>query len=161
MSRREALAICIALALGLVLVAASLAAEQTRETYKVAVEPICQKNREASDRYLKGVRKLVKDEKLKKAGENFTKAAAALEKAQKQLAAVEQPPADSAKLDNWLQGIEGQVAQMRTIAAKLRAGKTGAASSLSVRLTHDATTTNNQVIVFGFNYCKIDPSRYT
>jgi hypothetical protein len=148
---------CLLLVLG----GRALAAEQTRESYLAAVEPICKTNKAASDRYLRGVRGLVKDDKLKKAGENFSKAAAALEKAQKQLAAVEQPPADSAKLTKWLQGIEAEVALMRTIAAKLKAGKSGPASSLSVRLTHDATTTNNQVIVFQFNYCRIDPSRYT
>jgi hypothetical protein len=135
--------------------------EPTRDSYKAAVEPICKENRAASDRYLSGVRKLVKKDKLHKAAENFTKAAAALENAHKKLAAVEQPPADAAKLAKWLAGIKRQVSQLRAIAAKLKAGKVGPASALSVRLTHDATTTNNQVIVFGFNYCRIDPSRYT
>jgi hypothetical protein len=49
---------------------------------------------------------------------------------------------------------------MRQISAKLRAGDAGKASSLSVKLTHNATTTNNQVIAFQFDYCRIDPSRY-
>jgi hypothetical protein len=158
------LAISLAVVLGtssLLLTSASALEEPTRDSYKEQVEPICKVNRQSSDRYLSGIRKLVKADKLRKAGENFAKAAAALERTQKQLAAVPQPPADAAKLNKWLAGINSQVSQMRTIAAKLKAGKAGPASSLSVRLTHDATTTNNQVIVFGFNYCKIDPSRYT
>jgi hypothetical protein len=161
MSRKGPRGVCFGLAICLLLAASAFAAEQTRETYKAAVEPICKTNKQASDKYLKDVRNLVKHDKLKQAGENFTKAAAALEKAQKQLSAVQQPPADSAKLAQWLQGIKKEVSLMRTIAAKLKAGDKGKASSLSVRLTHDATATNNKVIAFSFNYCRIDPSRYT
>lgn len=145
------------------LACAALAAADSAEraAYREAVEPICKTNKQASDRYLKGVRKLVKDDKLAQAATRFTKAAAALEKARKQLALVSQPPADEAKLGKWLAGIKGEVALMRTIAAKLRQGDAGRASSLSVKLTHNATTTNNQVIAFQFDYCRIDPSAYT
>src|SRR4051794_23962819 len=83
---------------------AAIAAADTaeRDAYKEQVEPICKKNQQESDRYLKGVKDLVKKNKLKQAGTNFAKAANALEKAQKQLAAVPQPPADAAKLSKWL-----------------------------------------------------------
>lgn len=135
--------------------------EPTRATYVVAVEPICKTNKQASDRYLKGVKALVKNSKLAQASQNFTKAAAALEKAQRQLAAVPQPPEDAAKLAKWLSGIKSEVAQMRTIATKLKQGDKSKASSLAVKLQHNATATNNLVIAFQFDYCKIDPSKYT
>lgn len=160
-TRAWALAFALSLLVALPVAASGAESEVTRESYVASVEPICKTNKQASDRYLTGVRKLVKDDKLKKAAENFTKAAAALEKAQKQLSLVPQPTADEAKLVKWLAGIKGEVSLMRRIAAKLRAGNAGKASSLSVKLTHDATTTNNQVIVFQFNYCKIDPAQYT
>ena len=150
--------LCLILA---ALVPLASAAELNRDEYKAQVEPICKTSKSASDKYLKGVRKLVKEEKLKQASERFTKAAAALEKAQKQLAVVPQPTADEAKLAKWLNGIKGEVALMRTIATKLRQGNAGRASSLSVKLTHNATATNNLVIAFQFRYCKIDPSKYT
>jgi hypothetical protein len=140
--------------------AAAVESEVTRESYVASVEPICKENKQASDRYLTGVRTLVRKDKLKPAASRFTKAAAALEKAHKQLALVPQPTADQAKLGKWLAGIKGEVSLMRQISAKLRAGDAGKASSLSVKLTHNATTTNNQVIAFQFDYCRIDPSRY-
>jgi len=151
-------------AFAVMLVFASVAAaEITKDEYKAQVEPICKTNKQASDKYLKNVRSLVKHDKLKQAGQNFSKAAAALEKAQKQLAAVEKPPADSAKLTKWLKGIKGEVDLMKTIAANLKkntkAGKTKA-TSLVVKLEKNATTTNNIVISYSFNYCKIDPSKY-
>lgn len=133
----------------------------TRETYKAAVEPICKTNKQASDRYLTGVKSLVKADKLDKASQNFAKAASALEKAQKQLAAVEQPPADVARLGKWLAGIKGEVALMRTISAKLAQGNKSKASSLAVKLQHNASNTNNLVIAFQFDYCKIEPAQYT
>jgi hypothetical protein len=136
-------------------------ANETREEYKADVEPICLTNKKASDKYLKGVRKLVKQDKLKEAGTAFAKAAAALEKAQKQLAAVPQPPADSAKLTKWLSEIKAEVALMKTISKKFKAGNKSKATSLAVKLQNNANKANNLVIVFQFNYCKIDPSKYT
>jgi hypothetical protein len=137
------------------------AAAVSTDEYKEKVEPICKTNKEASDKYLKGVRQLVKNDKLKQASERFTKAANALEKAQKQLALVEQPAESTTKLTKWLKGVKEEVGLMRTIAAKFKAGNKGKASSLVVKLTHNANTTNNLVLSFGFNYCKIDPSKYT
>jgi len=148
----------VALAL---LAATAAAAEQTREGYVAAVEPICKTNKQSSDRLLKPVKGLVKQDKLKQAATAFAKAATALERAQKQLAAVPQPPADAARLSQWLAKIKGEVALMRTISTKFRQGKKGPASSLAVKLQNNATKANNLVIAFQFNYCKIDPTKYT
>jgi hypothetical protein len=62
-------------------------AEVTRESYKEAVEPICKTNTQANERILKGVRKDVKQGKLKLAGSKFSKAATALHKTLVQLKA--------------------------------------------------------------------------
>jgi hypothetical protein len=160
LTRKAPLALATS-ALLLVFSAAALADSAERAAYREAVEPICKANKQASDRYLNGVRDLVRRDKLKPAAQRFTKAAAALEKAQKQLATVAQPPADTTKLGKWLAGIKGEVALMRTIAAKLRQGDKGKASSLAVKLQNNATKANNQVIVFQFDYCKINPSAYS
>lgn len=155
---RVLLAACAA-----VLVTAAFAAADTAERaeYKAQVEPICKKNQQESNRYLSGVKNLVKHDKLKQAGTAFSKAALALEKAQKQLAAVPQPPEDAAKLGKWLSEIKAEVTLMRQIASKFKAGNKSKGSSLAVKLQDNATKANNGVLVFGFNYCKIDPSKYT
>jgi hypothetical protein len=159
MIRPGALSVCLVFAA--FLTGSALAAETTREEYKAAVEPICRTNKQASDRYLKGIRRLVREDKLKEAAVRFDRAAAALQKAHSQLATVPQPVADEAKLGKWLAGIEGQVSLMKGIAATLRKGETGKASSLSVKLTNRASSANNLVIPFDFRYCRIDPSQYT
>jgi hypothetical protein len=140
---------------------ASLAFAVERPEYKEQVEPICKKNKEESEKFLKGVKTLVKKNKLKQAGTAFSKAASALEKAEKQLAAVPQPAADEARLGKWLTDIKGEVALMKQIAAKFKAGNKSKGSSLSVKLTRNADTANSQVTVLGFNYCKIDPSKFS
>ena len=139
----------------------AFAAEQTREAYAAAVEPICKSNKAAADRLLGPVKGLVKNDKLKQAGTAFSKAATELEKTQKKLAVVPQPPADTAKLAKWLTEIKNEVALMRQISTKFRQGKKGPASSLAVTLQQNATKANNLVIAFQFNYCKIDPTKYT
>ncbi len=143
------------------LVFAAVAVAIERPEYVDQVEPICKTNKEASDRYLKGVKKLVKEDKLKPAGTAFKKAALALEKAHKALSAVEKPAADSAKLTKWLAEIKAQVALMKTISAKFNQGNKSKATSLAVKLQNNANKTNTLVLAFSFNYCKIDPSKYT
>jgi cobyrinic acid a,c-diamide synthase len=143
------------------LVFAAVAVAIERPEYVAQVEPICKTNKEASDRYLKGVKKLVKQDKLKEAGTAFKKAALALEKAHKSLSAVEKPAADSAKLTKWLSEIKAQVALMKTISAKFNQGNKSKATSLAVKLQNNANKANTLVIAFSFNYCKIDPSKYT
>jgi hypothetical protein len=154
-------ALLAALAALMLLAVPAFAAEVSREEFKAQVEPICKKNKQESERFLKGVKTLVKKDKLKQAGTAFSKAANALEKAEKQLAAVPEPTADEAKLGKWLSDIKGEVKLMRQIATKFKAGNKAKGSSLSVKLQHNATTANNLVIAFQFNYCKIDPSKFS
>ncbi len=153
------IAICTtALCAVLALAAVALADSAERSAYKEAVEPICKANKEASKRILTGVEKMVREDKLKQAGTRFSRAAGALEKVERQLAAVPQPPEDAARLGKWLAGIKSEVALMRTIDAKFKAGNKARGSSLVVKLKTKATQTNNIVIVFQFDNCKIDPS---
>jgi hypothetical protein len=136
-------------------------AEQTRETYKAEVEPICKVNSEASSRILKGVKTEVQKGKLKTAATKFTKAAAALKKTLKQLKAVPQPTADKAKLEQWLKTIGEEVTLFEGTAKKLKAGNKSGASAMSLRLTSTANRANNLVVGFEFNHCKANTSQYS
>jgi hypothetical protein len=150
-----------ALAALMLLAVPAFGAETTRTEYKEKVEPICKTNREASEKFLKGVKTKVKKNQLKQAGIAFSKAANALESARVSLEEVPQPTADEAKLGKWLTDIKGEAALMKQISSAFKSGNKGKGSSLSVKLTHNADTANSQVIAFGFNYCKIDPSKFS
>lgn len=159
---KKSLSVTCAVVLVLTMVATPFAqAEVTRESYKEAVEPICKTNTEANKRILKGVRKEVKEGKLKLAGRQFGKAGAALKRAHAELKAVPQPPEDQAKLTKWLSLISTEVTLFQKAATQLKAeNKTGAQATV-IRLQHNANQANNQVIPFEFHYCRFEPSKFT
>jgi len=152
-----------AVVLAIALVGASLASaeEVTRDSYTAQVEPICKTNTEANEKILKGVRQMVKQDKLKPAGVQFSKAAKALKTAYAQLKAVPQPPADAAKLGKWLSYVKTESDLFESAASALKAGNKTKAQTFVIKLTHNANLANNQVLSFGFRYCKLEPSKFT
>ena len=139
----------------------AFAADITRDEYKTQVEPICQKNSKANERILKGVRKMVKDGKLKPAATKFEKAGKALTGTYNQLKGVPQPTADEAKLAKWLSYVKEEASLFGKVAKKLRAGQKGAAQTLVNKLTSNANKANSLVLAFSFRYCKFEPSKFT
>lgn len=157
---RAALLATTVLALTAILGPASAMAIE-RPEYKAEVEPICKANTQANERILKGVRDQVKDGKLGPAATKFSKAGAALKKAHTQLAAVEKPVADEAKLEKWLDYVKIEADLFNQVATKLRQDKKSAAQSLVNKLTTNANKANAQVLAFGFRYCRFEPSKFT
>ncbi len=154
--------ICAVLALVLLAVSAPLAsgAEVSVDEYRQMAEPICKANVEANKSIFKGVRGLVKQDKLKPASRHFKRAATAFGKTIGQLAAI--PPATGyeAKLEKWLgllRKTKGTIAKIGTALAKEDKRK---AESFSVELHRVSNQANNAVLDFGFNYCRIEQSRF-
>jgi hypothetical protein len=137
------------------------AAEQTRETYKDTVEPICRANTKANERILAGVRKEVKENKLKTAATKFSKAADALKRTWGQLKNVPPPAGDEARLAKWLDLVSEEAELFARTATKLRSGQKAAALGMVVRLTSTANRANSQVLPFDFTYCRFEPSKFT
>lgn len=134
---------------------------QTREGYVARVEPICKVNTKSNERILAGVRKEIKQGKLKLTAGRFKQAAAAFGRAVKQIAAVPQPPADQAKLTKWLGALGDEQALLGEIGKALKAGRKTRAQSLSVRLSHNGNVANTIVLGFEFDYCLIRASRFS
>jgi hypothetical protein len=151
--------LCAALCGGAALAVTS--AEQTRESYVAQVEPICKSNTEANERILAGVRREIKQGKLKLAAGQFKQAAAAFGRAVKQIAAVPQPAADKAKLSKWLGHLGDEQTFLAEIGKALKEGKKTKAQGLSVRLAHNGNLANNAVLGFEFDFCLIRQSRFS
>lgn len=147
--------------LSVIVVAQATAAEISRDEYVERVEPICKLNTEANERILTGVRKKVKEGKLKPAAQQFLKAAAALKKTRLQLLGVPMPGADEAKLTKWLTDVKSEISLLETIGRKLNAGDQIGAQQTSVKLVYNANRINAEVVNFEFTYCRFEPSRYT
>jgi hypothetical protein len=136
-------------------------AEVTRTEYREAAEPICKVNTEANERILGGVRQEVRVGKLGPAASQFVKAARALKATIGELKTVPPPPADRSRITRWLGKVSTEASLFEAIAAKLRAGNKGQAEQLVVKLTNNASQANNLVIPFEFEYCRLEPARFT
>lgn len=158
-----ALAACVALAMGLLPVlnaGAEEVAEKTRKEYVEEAEPICKTNVLANKRIFQGAKQQVKAGKLKPASTHFFRAATAFGKTIDQLAAIAPPAADEAKIKTWL-GLLGDEKDLITkIGKALGAEDKHKAQSYSVDLNRNSSKANNAVLAFGFNYCRIEPSRF-
>ena len=121
------------LVVALVLAVTAFAAEVSRDEYKTAAEPICKTSAKANERILSGVRKEVKEGKLKTAAAKFAKAAQEQASTLKQLEALPQPAADEPRLAKWLSYLKLEAELFATAGRKLKAGdKPGAAQVLKL-----------------------------
>lgn len=151
---------CAALALALAIPAVSSAETSERDEYVAKAEPICKTNVLANRQIFKGAKQQVKEDKLKLASKHFFRAATAFSKTIDQLAAIPQPPEDAAKLTKWLGLLRTEKAIIQKIGTALAAEDKHRAQSYSVELNRNSNKANNAVLGFGFNYCRIEPSRF-
>jgi hypothetical protein len=133
----------------------------TREDYVAQAEPICKVNTLANRRIFKGVRRMVTQNKLDKAAQRFKQAAASLRRTVSQLTALPQPSADQERLAKWLDYLDVERSFLTKISKALAADNKFQAQNYIVRLRRNSNLANNTVLSFEFNYCRIDPSRFT
>jgi hypothetical protein len=137
------------------------AAEVARDSYREAAEPICKTDTQANERILAGVKSEVRGRRLKVAAAQFTKAARALKSAVAELRTLPPPPADTARLQKWLGKVSVEAGLFERVATELSAGDKAGAQRLVVKLSTQANAANNVVIPFEFQYCRLNPSRFT
>lgn len=154
--------ICAALAVALFVVAAPLAsaAEVSVDEYRELAEPVCKANVEANRSIFKGVKQLVREEKLKPASRHFKRAATAFGKTIGQLARIPRATGYETKLAKWLGLLRKTKGTIAKIGTALAAENKRKAESFSVELHRVSNQANNTVLDFGFNYCRIEQSRF-
>jgi len=152
----SALALSLALAVPL-----ADAAEITREDYIARVEPICKVNVEANSRIFKGAKDEVKAGELKKGSKHFFRAATALAKTIKQIEAVPRPALDEARLSRWIGLLHKEQSYFQKIGDALAAEDKYKAQNLSVKLNRNSNLANNAILELDFDYCRIDPSKFS
>jgi len=149
------------LVVALMLTAAAFAAEVSRDEYKEAAEPICKTSAKANEQILAGVRKEVKQGKLKTAAAKFAKASKEQSRTLKKLEALPQPAADKARLGKWLGYLEIEAELFEQAGNKLKAGDKPGAEHVFAKLTPNANKANNQVLPFEFHYCRLEPQKFS
>ncbi len=139
---------------------AAAEATPTRSEYVVRLEGICKPHALATQRAMRGVRADVQAERTSLAAKKFSRAARLFDASVHEMAAVQRPPADAAKLATWFVYLGRQESYLKMITAQLRAGHTIPAQRLTARFIHNGNLANNTVLAFGFNYCSFKFSRY-
>jgi hypothetical protein len=153
--------VAVLAALALAALAAPIAhAGETPEEYAQEVEPICKRNVQLNKRIFVGVRGKIERGELKQASHHFFRAATAFGKTISELAAVPQPPGYETKLAKWLDLLRDERAIIKKIGDALAAEKRRKAESYSVELKRNTNKANNAVLTFGFDYCRLDSSRF-
>jgi hypothetical protein len=135
--------------------------EVSRAAYVARAEPICKQNVLANKRIFKGAKAEVKAGELKRASAHFARAATAFGTTIRQLAALQPPSADTARIQRWLGILRDEKTLIGQIGKALAAGDKHRAESLSVSLNRNSGKANNAVLAFGFDYCRIEPSRFS
>jgi hypothetical protein len=143
------------------LVSLAGAEDVTRDSYREAVEPLCKQNAEANARIFKGVRAMVRRQRLRPAAARFDAAAKALKQTVAQLRSVPPPPADEVRVAKWLGEVSEEAVLFQRTASTLRSGGVRAAYRMVSRLGHQAVVANAVMVPFNFDYCQLEPSRFT
>ena len=147
-------------ALAMLLAPMASAAEVSVDQYRESAEPVCKANVEANKHIFKGVKGLVKKEKLKPASRHFARAATAFGKTIRQLAKIPRASGYEAKLGKWLGLLRTEKGIIAKIGRALAAEDKRKAESFSLALNRNSNRANNAVLDFGFNYCRIEQSRF-
>lgn len=128
--------------------------EQTRESYKAQVEPLCQANREANERIMKGAQKRINKDEFEPVGKQFVRVSGSFGSLIRQLAGVPAPPADEHRVDRWFEQMRLLKTRLRTTGRYYKEGLGIKAAHESVLAERASITANNTSIVFHFHYCR-------
>jgi hypothetical protein len=128
--------------------------EQTRDSYKAQVEPICQANRSANEKIMAGARERVNKGKLEPAGKQFIRVSGSVGGLIRQLTAVPAPSADERRVEHWLGSIQLLQQRLREVGKYYKAGEKIKAAHESILAERAGLSANNTSIVFHFNYCR-------
>jgi len=128
--------------------------EQTRDSYKAQVEPICQANRSANEKIMAGARERVNKGKLGLAGEQFIRVSGSVGGLIEQLAAVPAPATDATRVEHWLGSIRLLRQRLREVGRLYKAGEKIKAAHESILAERAGLSANNTSIVFHFHYCR-------
>jgi len=128
--------------------------EQTRDSYRAQVEPICQANRKANERIMAGARDRVNSGKLDAAGKQFIRVSGSFAEMIKQLLPIPAPVADERRVERWFDSMRLLKQRLRNVGKYYRAGEKIKAAHESILAERAGLSANNTSIVFHFQYCR-------
>jgi hypothetical protein len=133
----------------------------TRGSYVEEVESICKTVTLANRSIFRGIEQMIRNGKLRRAAPRFPRAANALDRAIRRVETVPPPPRDRQRLARWLQQGRGGSALLRKVGRTLKKNRRGPLQEMAEQLLLRVKRANATVVGFDFDYCRLNPSRFT
>lgn len=128
--------------------------EQTRESYKAQVEPICEANREVNERIMAGARERINKDKFEIVGKQFIRVSSSFGGLIRQIVTVPPPPADGHRVERWLSLMRLLKTRLHTVGKYYKEGKEIKAAHESILAERSGISANNISIVFHVRHCR-------
>ncbi len=128
--------------------------EQTRESYKAQVEPICKANRDANERIMDGAQKRIAKNEFEPVSKQFFRASTSFGGLIERIATVPPPPADERRVSRWLGFMRLLKTRLRTVGKYYKEGEEIKAAHESILAERSGISANNISIVFKVRYCR-------
>ena len=132
----------------------ALGAEQTRETYKAQIEPICEANRGANERIMDGARERINRNELELVGKQFIQVSGSFAGLIQRLVTIPAPPADKHRVERWFEQMRLLKTRLRNTGKYYKAGEEIKAAHESILAERSGISANNISIVFKVRYCR-------
>jgi hypothetical protein len=131
-----------------------LGAEQTRETYKAQVEPICKVNREANERIMDGAQKRVNKREFTAVGNQFIRVSESFGSLIPKLVTVPPPLGDERRVKRWFEQMRLLKTRLRQTGKYYKSGEDIKAAHEGILAERSGIAANNISIVFKVRYCR-------
>lgn len=128
--------------------------EQTRESYKARVEPLCRVNRRANERIMSGVRRRIRKNELKAAGRQFIRVSHSFGRLVAQLSKVPPPVGDTHRIKRWLESVKLLKARLRLVGKYYGEGLKIKGNHEGILAERAGVSANNTTIVLHFRECR-------
>lgn len=128
--------------------------EQTRESYKAQVEPICKANRDANERIMAGVRERINRNQLKPAGQQFIRVSESFGGLIGKLAKVAPPSTDVHRIKRWLEIMKLLKTRLRLVGRYYGEGLKIKGNHEGILAERAGVAANNTTIVLHLHECR-------
>jgi len=128
--------------------------EQTRESFKARVEPICKANREANERIMDGAQRRIDKREFMAVGKQFIRVSESFGSMIPKLAVVPPPVGDERRVERWLEQMRLVKVRLRQTGSYYKRGEEIKAAHEAILAERSGIAANNISIVFKVRYCR-------
>jgi len=129
-------------------------AEQTKETYKERIEPVCKANRVANERIMSGARQRIKRKMWVPVGKQFIRVSGSFGRLIKRLGPVPPPVGYERTVQRWAKFMRLVKLRLFKVGKLYKAGEDIKAAHMSILAERAGISANNISIVFKVRECR-------